>query len=113
MYAIKSVHDGIAVLSLKGKLVTTEDNEALQEDVKEVIKNNPKGLVINMRQLNWVSSTGISGIIRCLSMIKKAGGEFGLTGLNDKVQNIITLTQLDKVIPVFPSVEDAVARFKA
>ena len=113
MYAIKSDNDGIAVLALKGKLVTAEDNETLQDDVKEVIKNKPKGLVINMRQLSWVSSTGISGIIRCLSMTKKAGGEFGLTGLNDKVQNIITLTQLDKVIPVFPSVEDAVAKFNA
>ena len=113
MFAIKSDYDGVAVLSVKGKLVTSEDNESLQEEIKDTLTSKPKGVIIDLRQVNWISSTGISGLIRCLSMTKKAGGGFGLTGLNDKVQSIIELTQLDKVISVFPSVNDGVAEFTA
>jgi len=110
MYAIKTDYNGVAVLSLKGKLVTTDDIERLQADVKESLKTKPKEVIINLRHLNWISSTGISGIIRCLSITKKAGSRLALTGLNDKVKSILVLTKMDKVVNIFPTVKDALEK---
>jgi len=42
-------------------------------------------------------------------LCKNAGGMFVLTGLNDAVERLITISQLDTVLNITMSVEEAIA----
>ena len=111
MYSVKSDYDGVMVLSLKGNLVSEEDIKKLEEDIHNAIAAGPKGIVINLHHLNWISSQGIGSIIRCLTQTRKAGLDLYLAGLNDKVQTIVSVMRIDKIIKLFTSVQEAVANF--
>jgi anti-anti-sigma regulatory factor len=44
-------------------------------------------------------------------LCKNANGTFVLTGLNDAVERLITISQLDTVLNITVSVDDAVKHF--
>ncbi len=113
MYSVKSDYDGVVVLSLKGNLVTDNDINKLQQEVETALQANPRGIVLNLKHLNWISSMGIGGIIRCLNKARKAQKDIYLAGLNDKVQNIVSVMKIDKIMKTFVSIQDAVNTFPA
>ncbi len=111
MYSVKSDYDGVVVLSLKGNLVNDEDINKLQQEIESALRTNPKGIVLNLKHLNWISSLGIGGIIRGLNKARKVKNDIYLAGLNDKVQNIVSVMKIDKIMKTFSSIQDAVNTF--
>lgn len=103
----------ITVISVKGKLVDDDDSTKLHNEVNSILKEESGGIVINLRNVNWISSIGIGGLIRCLNSARKAGSDLRLTGVTDKVQDIFSITKMDSVLQIFPNVNQAVESFKS
>ena len=108
MISVPSTYGKIEVLTLKGKLVSEDDIQKLQTIINTALEGKSTSLVINLKNVNWLSSTGIGALIRGLTKARNAGGDLRLAGLNDKVRNIFNMTQLDKIMQIYPTVQDAV-----
>lgn len=111
MISVPSTYGNVAVLTLKGKLVSEDDIQKLQDIVSMTLEEKSTSVVVNLKNVSWMSSTGIGALIRCLTTARNAGGDLRLAGLNDKVQNIFNITQLDKILQIYPTVTDAVDSF--
>jgi len=104
--------DDVIILTLKGKLIVTEETEKLHQHIKTVLDRDRNHIVLNLKNLTRISSLGIGGIMRAVSIVRDAGGDVCLAGLDENVKNIFLITKLIEVIQVFDQTDQAIASFK-
>jgi anti-sigma B factor antagonist len=109
--AVPSEYDDVKVLTLKGKLLAAEDVQKLQASVDAELKEGAKKLVLNLKHLNWISSVGIGGLMRCLTRVKDNGSKLRFAGINDKVQNVFSIMKLDTILDMHPDINAAIESF--
>jgi len=63
--------------------------------------------------LRYCDSSGLSAILVANRLCKNSGGTFVLTGLNDAVERLITISQLDTVLNITENIDQAQALVKA
>ena len=64
-------------------------------------------LLVDCRQLEYISSVGLGLFMLLLKIKKDAGGSFGLFSLNPRIREIFVVSKLDRVMPIFDTREDA------
>ena len=71
-----------------------------------------KNIVLDLSNCRYCDSSGLSAILVANRLCKNANGTFVLTGLNDAVERLITISQLDTVLNISNSLEEAVSLIK-
>ncbi|MBU0697546.1 MAG: STAS domain-containing protein [Bacteroidetes bacterium] len=77
----------------------------------ELILTNAEGqrnIILDMSQVKYADSSGLSSLLVGHRLCKNASGVFILTGLNEAVSRLITISQLDSVITIVPKVDEAI-----
>lgn len=77
----------------------------------ELILTNTEGqrnIVLDLSQVKYADSSGLSSLLVGHRLCKNASGVFILTGINEAVSRLITISQLDSVITIVPTVEEAI-----
>jgi anti-sigma B factor antagonist len=80
----------------------------LKSELVLISGNGEKNIVLDLSKCRYCDSSGLSAILVANRLCKNASGMFVLTGLNDAVERLITISQLDTVLNISGSVEDAV-----
>jgi anti-anti-sigma factor len=62
-----------------------------------------------MTEVKFVSSIGIRFLLVITDRLRKAGGEFLLTGLHPNVREVIAICGLEKILSIHGSVDEALA----
>jgi anti-anti-sigma factor len=83
----------------------------LKSELVLVSGNGEKNIVLDLSKCRYCDSSGLSAILVANRLCKNANGTFVLTGLNDAVERLITISQLDTVLNIAGSVEEAVKLF--
>jgi len=110
--AIKeNVVDGISILAPKGELMGGPDSYALHDKVHGLIADGIKQVVIDLKKVKWVNSSGLGTLMACLTTLRNAEGQLKLANLNRKIENLLLITKLIVVFETYDSVERAVASF--
>ena len=65
-------------------------------------------LVVDLSEVQHVDSAGLSALLLGQRQMRLIGGEMRLTGLNDAVRQLLSLTQLDRMFPIYNTVSEAV-----
>lgn len=104
--------DGIGILSLKGKLMGYPETDDLHTEIKSLLGQNVKKIIIDLNGITWMNSLGIGSLMRCLTTVRNAGGDIGLARMGEKTRNVFVITQLVSVFKIHESVEDALEQFK-
>ena len=76
----------------------------------EMILLNAEGIrniIFDMSQIKFVDSSGLSSILISNRLCKNANGTFVLTGVNDTVMRLIKISQLDSILHIVPSLQEA------
>ncbi|MGD0842233.1 MAG: STAS domain-containing protein [Candidatus Acidiferrales bacterium] len=66
-------------------------------------------LVLDFSGVSYVDSAGLGAIVGALLSYQKAGRKFLLAGVNDRVTALMSMTNVQKMMPTFASVELAEA----
>jgi len=72
------------------------------------LKEGRKNILLNLSGLEYLDSSGIGELARNYVSVAKGGGQMIVVGLSPKVEEILKVTQLYRVVPEFPSEEEAV-----
>src|ERR1044072_7442856 len=94
----KQLEPGVSVISLSGRLVFGREVERLETLVKDLLAKGEKKFVFDAAALDYVDSSGIGTLVACLSQIKKGGGETRMAGANPRIQRLLTMTGVDKLL---------------
>lgn len=77
----------------------------------ELVKLNAEGyrnIILNMIDVKYADSSGLSSILVGNRVCVNEGGLFVLTNLSEHVLKLIKISQLDNVITLLPTVEEAI-----
>jgi anti-anti-sigma factor len=83
----------------------------LKSELVLVSGNGEKNIVLDLSKCRYCDSSGLSAILVANRLCKNANGVFVLTGLNDAVERLITISQLDTVLNITGSLDEAVKLF--
>jgi anti-sigma B factor antagonist len=101
----------IVVVDLSGRIVFGEECDLLRQEVKKAIQDAP-GVVLNLRDVQYVDSGGIGCIVGLFTTATASGRELRLAGGNEKVQHVLKITKLAPVLGVFADEHAALATFR-
>jgi len=104
----ESIHQKVAVLSLRGKLMGPPETTRLFKDVQDLIADGVTRVVIDLSHVNWINSMGVGAIMKSFGELNKNGGELRLVGLTQKVHSVFMMTQLTRVLTIHNTIEEAV-----
>lgn len=108
--AARQVH-GVTVVDLGGRIVHGEESKALRERVKELLGKKQTRLVLNLRDVNFIDSSGAGSLVACFTSARAVGGDLRLANISRHFRDFLEITRLMNMLDVFNSVEEAVASF--
>ena len=111
MVCIEKEVDDLMVLTLKGKLIVQEETDKLHTSIKSVLDRDINKIILNLKNLSRISSIGIGAIMRALTIVRDAGGDLRLAGLDPNIKNIFEITKIIGVIRIFDQSDQAIASF--
>jgi anti-anti-sigma factor len=106
----ETVREGIAVLSLKGRLTVGESN-SIRDKINECAAAGRVNVILDLTDVDYVDSTGLGTMVICFTSLKKQGGALKLVNPNKRNVELLLLTKLHTVFHVFTEVQDAVNSF--
>lgn len=97
-------HTSIQVLTEK---LDTNVAPSLKSELVLISGKGEKNIIIDLSKVKYCDSNGLSAILVANRLCKNADGTFVLTGLNDAVDRLITISQLDTVLNIAYSIGEA------
>jgi len=94
------------VLALSGRVNAASAPE-LKRRVKELVASGQTHLVLDMRGVVFIDSSGLSALISGLRSAREVGGSFRIAGLGGQALAAVKLMNMDRVFELYDSVEAA------
>ena len=101
----------VVVIELKGKIMGGPDATILNDKLHEFIESKKNKVVVDLSKVNWMNSSGLGILIGGLTTLRNDNGDLKLTGITERIENLLMITKLITVFETFESVEDAVKSF--
>ncbi|MEZ4721893.1 MAG: STAS domain-containing protein [Flavobacteriales bacterium] len=67
-----------------------------------------RNIILNMSKARYCDSSGLSAILVGNRLCKNSKGTFALCELTDMVQKLVTISQLDSVLNITPTQQEAI-----
>ncbi|MCB0510845.1 MAG: STAS domain-containing protein [Chitinophagales bacterium] len=106
------IEDDISILSLSGNLLGEKDSVPIVESVSVSLSQNSNRFIVDLSNLKYINSTGLSVLITILTKSRNAGGEMVLVNLPAQLVNLLQITKLSEVFPQAASIEEAKLKYK-
>jgi anti-sigma B factor antagonist len=100
--------DDIAVLALDGRIVLGEETVALREKVRSLLGEGKKKLVLDLKNVTMIDSSGLGALVAVHSSAKSGGAVLRLCNLGSRTNELLQMTRLLTVFEVSNSEADAV-----
>jgi anti-anti-sigma factor len=101
-------HDGTGIIDLHGEIDLAADGP-LGAAYDEAVREDPKGVVLNFADVEYINSTGIALIVGLLARARTEGRAVGAYGLSDHYREIFAITRLSDFIGIYGDEDSAVA----
>lgn len=101
--------NGTAVIKVNVERLNASNAPELKAELVLLNKNHVNNIVIDMSATKYCDSSGLSAILVANRLCKDTSGQFVLCGLKPNVQKLIEIAQLDKVLNITASGQEALA----
>lgn len=95
------------VLRCDGRL-TMVAAPALKRAIDEAVESGSTHVVIDLSETSFVDSSGLGALVAGLKRTRQAGGDLRIAEPQEQVRMVLALTNLDRILAPFDSLEDAV-----
>ena len=103
-------HEGVVILDLHGRLAVGCAN-LVREKVNEQMARGNVRIILNLKDVDYIDSTGLGMMVICFTSLQKASGALKLEHLNRRNIELLLLTKLSTVFQIFGEEQDAVNSF--
>jgi anti-sigma B factor antagonist len=102
---------GVTIVDLRGKIDFGEGSKRLRDKLGELVASGTKKILLNMKEVGFVDSSGIGEMVRGHVQLSKIGGQLKLVNLSKHVTMLLQVTSLNKVFEIFDNELDGVKSF--
>ena len=100
----------VSVVEVTGKLTSLESG-ALNNSIAQLLKEGRKQILLNLKGLTYLDSSGIGELVRTYLSVIKRDGEMKVVGLTDKAEEILKITKLYQEFQEFQDERSALQSF--
>ena len=109
----RTLQPGMVAVAFHGSMHTGPDCMRLQKEVDAMLAAGETRVIFDLGALTHADSAAIGAIVRCLTKLKGAGGNLRIAAAHPMIVHSLKLTKVDKLIEMFPSVDQAAETFAA
>ncbi len=102
---------GITVIELNGNVIGGPDVTVLNDYLHELIAEDKKKVVVDLKMVKFINSSGLGMLIGALTTMRNSGGNLKLVRASKKIEHLLEVTKLLKVFDLHKNVNDAVTSF--
>ena len=103
--------DGVVVLRLAGRFVTGSDAEFLSAK-NRLQEAGVSRAIVDLSAVPYVDSTGLAFVVELHKALRNRGGQLFLAGANARVREVLELTRIADVVPLFDDAAEAEAALR-
>jgi anti-sigma B factor antagonist len=103
--------EGIVILDLQGRIVAGEAAGALRERGQTAANSESRNVILNLKGVDYIDSSGLGTMVAAHSALSKAGGGLALMNLSKRSAELLVLTKLATVFQIFDDEKSAVDSF--
>ena len=111
MLTIDTRAPGTAVVFMQGS-ADIAGHDSFKPEMAKAHTDPAKNVVLDIRQLNFLTSLAVGEMIALAKVKKAAGGRVVIAGPNQYVLGVFEKARIGSVIPVYDTVEEAIAAVK-
>jgi anti-sigma B factor antagonist len=104
--------DRIVIIDLHGKLMGGPDADSFRDVIHGLIEQGKGRVIVNLRDVNRVNSTGMGILITGYTTLRRSGGDLKLLHVSSKIKSILYVTKLNLIFECFDDEEEAIASFE-
>ena len=105
------VREDVTILNIEGRLVAGEEATEFRDKVKELTAAGKTKVVLNLKEVEYIDSTGLGALVMCANTVRNAGGVQKLLNLNRRNVELLVMTKLATIFEIFDDEQDAVNSF--
>ncbi len=99
---------GVPVVAVSGE-VDVYSAPALKERFAELVRSGASTLVVDLTDVAFLDSTGLGALVEARALTGDAGGTLPIVCTQERILKLFTITGLDSVFVIHPTVDDALA----
>ena len=103
-------HGQVSVVKVKGH-VDSGTAPDLETALKQLVEGNKTHLVLDLKEVDFLSSLGLRAIVLTLKAVQRVNGDLRLASPAPSVEKVLRTVGLTQMFNIYSSSEDAVASF--
>jgi anti-anti-sigma factor len=96
-----------ALINLKAEKLDSHVSPSLKAELVVINAEGYKNIILDMSETRYCDSSGLSAILVANRLCKNANGSFILSGLQRSVFKLISISQLDTILNIVPTIDEA------
>lgn len=100
--------DNYAVVKVRAEKLDSQISPSLKSELVVLNADEYKNIIIDMEDTRYCDSSGLSAILVANRLCKNSGGSFVLSNLQRSVSKLISISQLDTILSITPTLQEAV-----
>lgn len=118
-YSVRQVGE-VTVLDLSGRISLGEATAAgdgstnmLHELVRDLVHEGSRKILLNLRQVTYIDSSGLGGMVSAMTSVQNQGGQMRVCCACERIGNLMRLTHMDSVLNCYQEEADALQSLSA
>ncbi|MBW1993164.1 MAG: STAS domain-containing protein [Deltaproteobacteria bacterium] len=109
MKIIEKQENGVSIFKLAGRLDSKTSPE-FEKKIFDAIEKGYKKMIVDFEDLDYISSAGLSVILKATKDLKRSDGNFILCSMKDYVKQVFEISGFDSFLPIVPSMDEALKK---
>jgi anti-sigma B factor antagonist len=108
----RSSNGDVPVVAVSGE-VDVYSAPALKESLTGLLESGVSSVVVDLTAVAFLDSTGLGALVEARAATSEAGGSLPLVCNQQRILKLFTITGLDGVFAIHPTVDEAVTQLSA
>jgi anti-sigma B factor antagonist len=103
--------DDVTILSISGKIMGGPDHDKFQAEIKRLIAEGNRKVLLDLAKVPWVNSTGLGILISGFVSLKQAEGHMKVSNVNERVLSLFYTSQINDLFETHETTDKALEAF--
>ena len=100
----------VTVIPVPVEFLDTSNTREFKDKITPILAT-VKNLVLDLRAVNFIDSTGVGALLTVLKQLSTFGGDLKLCCVAKPVRALFELIRMHRIVEIFPTREEAIAAF--
>lgn len=101
-------HEKYVLVKLNESKINSLVTPQLKSELILINAEGQRNIILDLSQVKFADSSGLSSLLVGHRLCKNADGSFIMVGLSEAVARLVTISQLDTVLTIVPTVDEAI-----